>query len=128
MPTDGVDFDTGEISDSGTTSDSPMHGTAASTAASGTAAYVPPPASAQPSPVIPQPSGAPDVEQGTTTTTAVPETTTPSTTIPEPAQSQPSSQEPPKVDLLDDAETGQAAAPVEKFTDEPMQTSLHELD
>jgi len=111
VPTDGVDFDTGTLSDSGT-ADSPLHA-----ATAGAAAYVPPSANAQTAAASSTTSTS-DVEQGQATTTA-PNTT--STTISEAAQSQPS-QSPP-VDLLD-VEQGKPA----ENKDSAMQSSLHELD
>ena len=114
VPTDGVDFDTGELSDSGTC-ESPMH--AAASATTGTAAYVPPPPEAAPA-EAPQTS-TPDVEQGQTASEST------STTIPKPAQPQPEPAQPPAADLLDiDIEQGRAS----ENQDSAMQTSLHELD
>ena len=111
MPTDGVDFDTGEISDSGTYSDTPTQ------TAGGTAAYVPPPPSAQTGPSAQ--TSTPDVEQGLAPTTAA----APTTTIPEPSTETQTSQAAP-ADLLD-VEQGQEPA---DNKDSAMQNSLHELD
>lgn len=113
VPTDGVDFDTGDISGSATSD------TAGASATGGTAtAYVPPPANAQSA--APQPSTTPDMEQGSATAPAGGEPTA-DPTIPKP--SQPS--QPPTADLLD-VEQGQP--PPAENRDSAMQNSLHELD
>jgi hypothetical protein len=117
VPTDGVDFDTGEISDSGTYSDTPTQPAAASPTPGGTAAYVPPPPSTQAG--ASAQTSTPDMEQGQAPTTDA----TPITTIPEPSTETLPSQTTP-ADLLD-IEQGQQPA---DNKDSAMQNSLHELD
>lgn len=117
VPTDGVDFDTGEISDSGTYSDTPTQPAAASPTPGGTAAYVPPPPSTQAG--ASAQTSTPDMEQGQAPTTDA----TPTTTIPEPSTETLPSQTTP-ADLLD-VEQGQQPA---DNKDSAMQNSLHELD